>query len=139
MVRSCRRGRFFSRRRERRKGICARTPFIASRILAFFAPMKTHDPAYREIFSYPRMVEDLLRGFVHAPWVKEVDFSTLERISSTYIADDLRERMSDVIWKVNVRETPLYIYLLLEFQSQVDPWMAARLNVYAGLLLRCET
>ena len=28
----------------------------------------------------------------------------------------------------------LYVYLLLEFQSDVDPWMAVRLLVYVGLL-----
>ena len=61
--------------------------------------MNTHDPAYKQLFSYPRMVEDLLRGFVHAPWVRELDFSTLERIPTSYVTDDLRERLSDVIWR----------------------------------------
>ena len=28
----------------------------------------------------------------------------------------------------------LYVYLLIEFQSQIDPWMAVRIMVYTGLL-----
>lgn len=30
--------------------------------------------------------------------------------------------------------TPVYIYLLLEFQSTPDPWMPLRILVYVGLL-----
>ncbi len=29
----------------------------------------THDPSYKLLFSKPRMVEDLLRGFVPLPWI----------------------------------------------------------------------
>jgi len=42
--------------------------------------MSTHDPAYRQFFSHPRMVRDLLQGFVHQDWVAELDFDTLERV-----------------------------------------------------------
>lgn len=30
--------------------------------------------------------------------------------------------------------TPVYVYLLLEFQSTPDPWMPLRIQVYVGLL-----
>jgi hypothetical protein len=33
------------------------------------------------------MVEDLLRDFINAPWVKQLDFSTLEKVNSEYISD----------------------------------------------------
>ena len=41
------------------------------------ATMGEHDHSYKLLFSEPRMVEDLLRGFVPDEWVEELDFSTL--------------------------------------------------------------
>jgi len=100
-----------------------------------------HDPAYRQFFSHPRMVQDLLQAFVHEDWVAELDFTTLERINAHFVTQRLRKRESDVVWRVRRRDEGegqegewLYLYLLLEFQSQPDPWMALRMWVYVGLL-----
>jgi len=49
-----------------------------------------YDHSYKNLFSHPEMVSDLLRGFVREDWVAEVDFTTLERVSGSYVADDLR-------------------------------------------------
>ncbi len=32
--------------------------------------------------------EDLLRGFVKEEWVTQLDFSTLEKVSGSYVSDD---------------------------------------------------
>jgi hypothetical protein len=32
--------------------------------------MAKHDQSYKQIFSNPRMVEDLLRGYVKQDWLK---------------------------------------------------------------------
>jgi hypothetical protein len=97
-----------------------------------------HDQGYKLLFSHRRMVEDLLRGFVKAPWVERVDFARLEQVSGSYVSDDLRELEDDAIWRAPLsRERGdewLYVYLLLEFQSQVDPFMAVRVFAYLGLL-----
>ncbi|MCX4030135.1 Rpn family recombination-promoting nuclease/putative transposase [Endozoicomonas sp. SM1973] len=95
-----------------------------------------HDHAYKQFFSHPEMVQDLLTGFVHEPWIAQLDFSTLERVNGSYIADDLRERSNDMIWRVKYGEGDewLYVYLLLEFQSTIDHFMAVRLMTYVGLL-----
>jgi len=94
-----------------------------------------HDNGYKLLFSHASMVADLLRGFVKEPWVKDLDFSTLERVSGGYVSDDLRNRESDVVWRVKLRRGDwIYVYLLLEFQSTVDSSMALRLLTYLGLL-----
>jgi putative YhgA-like transposase len=80
-------------------------------------------------------VEDLIRGFVHEEWVAGLDFSSLEKVPFRFVADDLRSRESDVVWRIRWGgDRWLYIYLLLEFQSTVDPFMAVRLLTYVGLL-----
>lgn len=59
-----------------------------------------HDPAYKQFFSNPEMVESLLRDFVPADFIADLDFSTLERCSGSYVTDDLRERHDDIVWRV---------------------------------------
>ena len=93
-----------------------------------------HDHAYQNMFSHAQMVRDLLCGFVPEAWVSELDFSSLEKISGRHLSDDLRGRESDVIWRLRLRHEWLYVYLLLEFQSRDDRWMALRVLVYTGLL-----
>jgi hypothetical protein len=94
-----------------------------------------HDTGYKALFSHPEMVADLIRGFVHEEWVSELDFSFLERVPASFVTPGMRRRESDILWRVRWgRERWLYVYLLLEFQSTVDPFMALRLMVYVGLL-----
>ncbi|TBV14575.1 transposase [Stutzerimonas kirkiae] len=92
------------------------------------------DKALRNLFNHPWMVRDLLSGFVQEDWVRELDFSTLEKVNGHYVSDALRERVDDLVWRVRHRGQWLYIYLLLEFQSRNDHWMALRMAVYIGLL-----
>lgn len=97
-------------------------------------PFMDHDQSYKLLFSHPEMVADLLRGFVHEDWVKHLDFSSLEKVGGSYISDDLQEREDDVIWRVRWGQDWLYVYLLIEFQSTVDRYMAVRILVYLSLL-----
>jgi putative YhgA-like transposase len=101
-------------------------------------PPPRHDPGYKSLFSHPTLVEELLRGFVREDWIERLDFSTLERVANSFVSGDLRERHSDLIWRLRLRddgERWVYLYLLLEFQSTSDPFMAVRLLTYVGLLL----
>jgi predicted transposase YdaD len=63
--------------------------------------MSHHDHSYKLLFSHPEMVLDLLLGFVHEAWVAELDFSTLERVNTRYISEDLRRREDDINWQVH--------------------------------------
>ena len=94
------------------------------------------DSAYKQFFSNPEMVESLLRDFVSADFIADLDFSTLERCSGSYVTDDLRERHDDIVWRVGWKKGSwCYVALLLEFQSTPDHWMALRTLSYTTLLL----
>jgi hypothetical protein len=108
---------------------------------AFFTGMSNggavaeHDSGYKSLFSHPEMVEDLLRGFVREDWVRDLDFSTLEKVPGNYVTPALSTRESDIVWRLRWNgDSLLYVYLLMEFQSTVDPSMALRMMVYLGLL-----
>lgn len=93
-----------------------------------------HDHAYKLLFSHSELVADLLRGFVREDWIQDLDFDSLEKVSGSYVSDDLREREDDVIWRVRFGQEWLYVYVLIEFQSSIDRYMAVRILVYLGLL-----
>lgn len=97
--------------------------------------MGQHDLSYRSLFSFPRMVKELVCEFVEEPWVEDLDFSTLQRVNASYVSPELTSREGDLIWKVRLRDgRELYVYLLIEHQSRVDRFMAVRLMTYIGLL-----
>ena len=93
-----------------------------------------HDPGYKRLFSQPRMVQDLLRGFAARDWSEALDFSTLTPVPASFVSDRLRQRHGDLVWRVGFRGEWLYLLVLLEFQSTVEPAMAVRVLTYTGLL-----
>lgn len=93
-----------------------------------------HDLGYKFLFSHPDLVRDLMMGFIDDDWLHSLDYSTLERVNGSYVSDDLRARSDDIVWRVRTGGEWVYLYLLFEFQSQVDTHMALRMMVYSGLL-----
>jgi hypothetical protein len=90
-----------------------------------------HDAAYKRLFSHPELVADLLRVCVTESWAEDLDYSTLERIETSSVDPKLDQRHSDLIWRLKWRgENWLYVYLLLEFQSQPERWMPLRMLEY---------
>ncbi len=104
--------------------------------IVYFMVFDNHDSAYKLLFSHSEMVVSLLQDFVREDWVSSLDFSTLEPYASHYVSDDMQWRQNDMVWRVKSREldTWFYVYVLFEFQSQVDARMALRILVYVGLL-----
>ncbi len=93
-----------------------------------------HDSSYKFLFANPEFVRDLVMGFIPDDWLQSLDYSTLEKIPSSYVSEDFKQREDDVVWRVKVGEDWVYLYLLIEFQSSVDKYMALRMMVYIGLL-----
>jgi hypothetical protein len=92
------------------------------------------DASYKLLFSSPEFIRELVRGFVPDEWVQSLDYTTLEKVPCHYVADGLRQRTSDVVWRVRANGEWVYLYLLIEFQSTIDRHMAVRIMVYVGLL-----
>ncbi len=95
---------------------------------------RSQDSAYKRLFSHKDLVADLIRGYVSPDLAKRFNLDSLERCNGNYISQDLRGRENDLVWRLKVQKTWVYVYLLLEFQSTVDRWMAVRLLGYIALL-----
>lgn len=93
-----------------------------------------HDSSYKFLFSNPELVRDLVMGFIPDDWLHSLDYSTLEKVSCSYVSDDLKQREDDIVWRVKVDGEWVYLYILMEFQSTVDKYMALRMMIYIGLL-----
>jgi len=94
-----------------------------------------YDSGYHLLFSNPKLVVDLINNYVPETWVQQLDFSSLQRVNAKFHAEGLKRREGDIIYRVNLNNgDPIYLYLLLEFQSRSDTWMAARVGTYVFLL-----
>jgi len=95
-----------------------------------------HDTGYKELFSYPEFVQQLIEGFAPSEMAELMDFSTLKNHSGNYITPLFEEKFEDVVWSVEVTwngiSQRVFLYILLEFQSTVDHTMPIRLMHYVA-------
>ncbi len=54
--------------------------------------MPDYDHSYKQLFSHPELIRDLLKGFIREQWTEELDMDTLEKVNNSYVSDDLRGR-----------------------------------------------
>jgi predicted transposase YdaD len=93
------------------------------------------DAAYKLLFSTREIVRDLITGFIADPWLGALDLATLEKVPTNFVDRRLRQRTADVVWRVRTGAHGwTYLYLLIEFQSRSDHWMAVRVMGYVALL-----
>ena len=81
------------------------------------------------------MIQDLLREIVGERWVERIDLGSGERVDASFVSPRHENRESDVIWKFRRQDggEPVYVYILLEFQSRPDVSMPVRLMGYESL------
>ena len=93
-----------------------------------------HDPIHKLLCSFPRVVADILRGYLGGQLVQQLDFRTLEQVASEHVSDTLQRRLSDTVWRLRRDDRRwVWVYLVLEFQSRPDPGMSLRMLVYVAL------
>src|SRR3954465_8933831 len=97
--------------------------------------MKTRsDTLYKQLFAHPEIVRDLLAGCLPAAWTGSLEVGAFERVNASYASDHGKTRHDDMVWRARIGGEWVYVYILLEFQTRSDRWMALRMQVYIGLL-----
>lgn len=94
------------------------------------------DASYKMLFRSPRMVRDLICGFVPDLGLQNLSLETMRRLPGDFVSDRLKQRHSDLVYQIRCQGGVGSIYLVIEFQSTPDPIMALRTWVYSGLLLQ---
>jgi len=89
-----------------------------------------YDKSYKNLFSNPIMIQDLLKGFVDHEFVNEIDFDKIQKLNVSYVSKYYEESESDLILKLDIKGEEAYLYVLLELQTTVDKFMAFRALSY---------
>ena len=92
--------------------------------------MNIHDSGYKKLFSNRTIFRQLIETFVDQEWVHSLDFDKCEPFDKSFISEHYKETESDLIYKIQFHDREVYIYILIEFQSTVDPFMALRVLNY---------
>ena len=93
-------------------------------------PRRKHDEVYKFFFSQAPTVAELLEDYLAPDWADQLDLDSLRKVTPEHVGSRLERRQADMLWRVNFRHRPGFVVLLLEFQSRVDPSMAARVLRY---------
>jgi predicted transposase YdaD len=93
-----------------------------------------HDLRSRRINRHPSLVGALIQRHIANGMSLLRDYATLELVSASYISGKLKRRESDMVWRLTSSKPLPPVYVMVEFQTQVDPLMAARLLEYTYLL-----
>ena len=93
-----------------------------------------HDLSYRDLFAFVRMVRSML--LLHLPELAEkLDLASLARVESVFVSDSGQRRATDVVWRARLKADPtVWVLIVFDFQSTVDPGMHRRTDTYAALL-----
>jgi len=89
-----------------------------------------HDRSYKDLFSHPEMIKDLLTGFVQEDFIEDIDFSDFQKVGTTYILEEYQKRETDLIIRLNLKGQEAYLYILIELQSTPDKYIALRVLEY---------
>lgn len=95
-----------------------------------------YDAIFKSIFGNPNVVKSFLQDFIPGGYIDDLNFSTMESIATNHITENFEERYNDIVWRISWNKTrkTCYIVVMLEFQRDVDYWMALRMNAYTALL-----
>ena len=96
-------------------------------------PGQEHDALVRRVMAYPDSARAWLKARLPQAVTSRLDFSTMVNRSGTFVDRELRRSETDIPLEIRHRSgTPAFIYILIEHQSTVDPWLRLRLYRYQG-------
>ena len=94
--------------------------------------MGDHDGLFKLGFGDPVHAAGELRSVLPAAIVGAVALDQLERVPGSFVDEELAQRHTDLLFRAPRRDTgePLYLYFLIEHQSEPDRWMPLRVLGY---------
>ena len=95
---------------------------------------RRHDATYKTLGQEVLVVRDLLRNFAAKDWHHELVLPTLVSFPTETVGPDLKRRLTDVAWRVQLRDGR-WLVVFFEFQSSRDPGMAVRTLLYSAAVL----
>ena len=96
-------------------------------------PGQEHDALVRRAMGYPETAQAWLKARLPEAVTSRLDFSTMVNRSGTFVDSALSRSETDVLFEMRHGSgNPVFVYVLVEHQSTVDPWLRLRLHRYHG-------
>ena len=81
-----------------------------------------HDSFFKALFTQPGVAQDFLAHYLPPQVAELLDLSTLEREDASFVDAELRVHLSDLLYRVHLRDgPPAWVYILFEHKSFPDP------------------
>ena len=97
------------------------------------------DALFKSVLEDKIAATEFLEAYLPDNVKNMLDLSTIAIERESYVDDDLKRRLSDIVYSIKHKDNPkekAFIYCLAEHQSAPDYWIALRLFKY--MLLLCE-
>lgn len=95
------------------------------------------DAGYKQELSKPEQFIHFVQKYVGTDWSIGLSPEQISICNKEYVLEDYQKRSADLVYRINLKEQILYVYLIMELQSKVDFTMPFRLlTLMFGLLLK---
>jgi predicted transposase/invertase (TIGR01784 family) len=89
-----------------------------------------HDKLFRLSLEEPKVAQEFLAAHLPPELLKRINIKQAKLENCSFIDDAYKGTEADIVFTVPMDGATCYIYLLLEHQSEIDPFIAFRLLVY---------
>ena len=73
-----------------------------------------HDALFRGVFGDPQRAAELLRSVLPEDVIAAVEWSSLHRIDTSFVDEDLRDHQADLLFRARINGRVGYLYVLFE-------------------------
>jgi hypothetical protein len=89
-----------------------------------------HDKLFKGAFSHPQHAADLLRTSLPPALLEHLDMASLALAPGSFVDHKMRERFTDLLYRVTLAGRQAFVYLLLEHKSVADALTAFYMSRY---------
>ncbi len=92
----------------------------------------SHDDFIRNILSNKEIAVEYFKSYLPAFVSERLDFSELQQIPDTYLSDELKKSMSDIIYSCKLKgaKNSVQVSLLIEHKSYPDKYTSVQIGGY---------
>ncbi len=94
-----------------------------------------HDRYVRQAFSHMPLVREFLEHHLPSEVLKRIDLSGLAPVKDSFVEDNLRQKTADLLYTVPFRNSPGYMYILIEHTSSSHPRTPFRVFQYTDKIM----
>ncbi|MBX7206691.1 MAG: Rpn family recombination-promoting nuclease/putative transposase [Verrucomicrobiaceae bacterium] len=94
-----------------------------------------NDAFFKGVFSNPAHAAVFFQSHVSPALAAAIDWTTIAAMPASFVRQDLQQSHSDLLYTVRCADHDIFLYLLFEHQTSVDPLMPLRLLDYVTKVL----